>query len=192
MAKSAKVIAAAPPPPATAPPVHEGFWGLSPEAWTAIGTLGIILATVALAAVTLALVIVGRRQIREVREENRRGMTLAACGNYDLNPIIYECTKRLSEAREAGELKTKARELRPQITTVLNYLDSIAIGIDQGLYIETLAWDHLHPIVSRHVKELIDSGVIEDAGLAKENFSRLLEMHRTWSRARPRFQDNSR
>jgi len=50
------------------------------------------------------------------------------------------------------------------MNVVLNFLDAIAIGIEQGLYIEGLAWDHLDTIVKRHVKRLIDSGFVETSG----------------------------
>jgi hypothetical protein len=72
---------------------------------------------------------------------------------------------------------------------VPNFLDAIAIGIEQGLYIENLAWDHLDAIVKRHVKRFIDSGIIEKAGLEREDFLRLIDSRDRWLRARPKFRD---
>ena len=72
---------------------------------------------------------------------------------------------------------------------MLNFLDAIAIGIDQGLYIENLAWDHLDAIVKRTVKRYIDSGVIEQADLRREDFLRLIDLRDRWQRARSKFRD---
>ena len=116
------------------------FWGLTAEGWTAVGTL-------ALAAVTALLVGVGIYQILAIRAENKKSQTLAACGEYDLNPNVYASLQILWAALESGELDREPKKFRPQLNTVLNFLDSIVIGIEQGLYIETLAWDHLELIV---------------------------------------------
>jgi hypothetical protein len=75
------------------------------------------------------------------------------------------------------------------MNVILNSLDAIAIGIDQGLYIENLAWDHLDAIVKRHVKSFVDSGLIEKAGMEREDYLRLLDLRDRWLRARPRFTD---
>jgi len=156
------------------------FWGLTAEGLTAVGTL-------ALAAVTALLVGVGIYQILAIRAENKKSQTLAACGEYDLNPNVYASLQILWAALESGELDREPKKFRPQLNTVLNFLDSIAIGIEQGLYIETLAWDHLELIVRRHVKRYIDSGIVERAGLEREDYLRLIDLRDRWSRARPRF-----
>jgi hypothetical protein len=158
------------------------FWGLSANAWIAVGT-------VALAIATIALVVAALIQIRSLRAENRKAQTLAACGNYDLNPNVYESLQTLWAALESGELEREPRKFRPQRNTVLNFLDAIAIGIEQGLYIETLAWDHLEVIVRRHVKRYIDSGIVEKAGLEREDFVRLIDLRDRWVRVGPRFRD---
>jgi len=92
---------------------------------------------------------------------------------------------------ENGDLEREPRKFRPQINVVLNFLDAIAIGIDQGLYIENLAWDHLDAIVRRVVKRFIDSGLIEKVDLEREDFIRLIDMRDRWLRARPKFRDLS-
>ena len=131
---------------------------LTAEGWTAIGTL-------LLAAVTAALVAVGIYQILAVRAENKKAQTLAACSNWEQNPNIYDAQQKLWAASESGELERDPKKFRPQLNVVLNFLDAIAIGIEQGLYIENLAWDHLDAMVRRVVKRYIDSGIIEKVGL---------------------------
>jgi len=121
--------------------------------------------------------------------ENKKTLTLTACSNYEQNPNIYDALQKLWAALESGELEREPRKFRPQLNVVLNFLDAIAIGIEQGLYIENLAWDHLDAIVKRHVKRFIDSGIIENAGLEREDFLRLIDLRDRWLRARPKFRD---
>jgi hypothetical protein len=117
----------------------ETFLGLTAEGWIAVGT-------VSLAAFTAILVAVGIYQILGVRKENKKTQTLAACGNWEQNPNIYDALQKLWAASESGELEREPRKFRPQLNVVLNFLDAIAIGIEQGLYIENLAWDHLESV----------------------------------------------
>lgn len=151
-----------------------GDFGNTAEIWTAIFTAFLVLATAALAVIALM-------QIRAAREENRGTQTLVACGNYDLNEVIFSSHRTLLKAKDEGRLLTDARALRLEITNILNFLDAIAIGIDQKLYVEDLAYNHLHAIVAKHIRELIDSGVAEKAGCSKENYATLLTLNGRWS-----------
>src|SRR5215472_10186921 len=166
------------------PAVEPQFLWFTPSEWTA-------LATCLLAAFTALLVAVGIYQVLGIRAENKKSLTLNACSNYEQNPNIYDALQKLWAALENGELEREPKKFRPQINVMLNFLDAIAIGIEQGLYIEDLAWDHLDAIVKRAVKRYIDSGLIEKVGLEREDFIRLIEMRERWLRARPHFRDLS-
>ena len=139
--------------------------------------------------VTLLLLLMARGQIRLVQYENRKAATLAACTHYDLSENMYAATTDLWKARQNGQLERDPKKFKPQISLVLNHLDAIAIGINQGIYIENLAWDHLHAIVANHVKNYVDTGLCERADLLKENYRTLIDLRNKWSRARPRFHD---
>jgi hypothetical protein len=128
-------------------------------------------------------------QILIVRRENKIAQTMAACSNWEQNPNIYDALQKLWAAIESNELGRDPRKFRPQLNVVLNFLDAIAIGIDQGLYIENLAWDHSDAIVKRTVHRYIDSGIIEQVGLEGEDFLRLIDLRARWQRARPKFRD---
>lgn len=158
------------------------FLGLASEDWTALGT-------VALALLTGGLVVGGIYQVVAIRSENKKSATLTACSAYETNPIIFESLKLLWQARCDGSLQTDPKPYRTQMTMLLNYLDGIAIGIEQGLYIEDLAWDHMDAIVKNHVRNYIDSGIIERADMEKANYRRLLALRDRWSEAKPRFHD---
>ena len=160
--------------------LHQTFLGLVAEAWTAIGTILIALATFLLA-------IVAYWQIAAARFENRKTQTLLACGQYDTSPLIYHCLKRVRAAKDNGSLKSEPTKLRREIITILNFLDAIAIGIEQNLYIEDLAYDHLEGIVKTHVSDLIDSGVTDAAGCPKSQWQRLIDLRDRWSRVKPHF-----
>jgi hypothetical protein len=165
-------------------PAADHFLWFTPEGWTAV-------ATFSLAAFTALLVAVGIYQILAIRAENKKAQTLAACSSYEQNPNIYDALQKLWAALESGELDREPRKFRPQLNVVLNFLDAIAIGIDQGLYIEDLAWDHLDAIVRRHVKIFIDSGIIEKADFERVDYIRLIDLRDKWLRARPKFRDVS-
>jgi hypothetical protein len=165
------------------------FLGLSAHGWTALGTVALVLATMALAGVTLGLLIAGLRQIRAIREENRKSATLHICTCYETNPVIARAVRVLWKARLRDDLEKNAKRYRPHFVVLLNYLDGIAIGVEQGIYIEDLAWDHMEAIVAVNVRSYIDSGIIERAGMFKENYGSLLKMRDRWAEARPRFEE---
>jgi hypothetical protein len=161
---------------------------ITAEQWIAIGTI-------ALAFVTAVLVLVGTIHISAIRQENKKAQTLAACSNWDQNPNIYDASQKLWAGIESGELEATPRKFRPQINVILNFLDAIAIGIEQELYIENLASDHLDAIIKRVVKRYIDpspgapGGLVERVDLNREDFLRLIDLRDRWSRAHPRFRD---
>ena len=134
-----------------------------------------------LAAATTALAVVAYFQISAARKENRQTQTLLACGQYDTSQLIFDCVKTIRKALENKTLRRKAKAHRREIITVLNFLDAIAIGIEQKLYVESLARGHLEAIVKRHVSELIDSGITEAADCPRENWSRLIKLRDEWS-----------
>ena len=165
------------------------LWGLNAESWTAIATFIIAIGTLALGGVTALLVFVAYRQIRAARWENRKTQTLLACGQYDTNSLLYHCIKRIRAAQENNALKSEPKKYRREIITLLNFLDAIAIGIQQNLYIEGLAYDHLDGIIRTHVSELIDSGITDAAGCPRINWQRLVDLRDKWARATPHFKD---
>jgi hypothetical protein len=63
---------------------------------------------------------------------------------------------------------------------ILNYLDAIAIGVEQGLYIEELAKVHLKNIVNKHVNHaFISEGLLKDY---KDDYLKLCDMNDKWQR----------
>jgi hypothetical protein len=155
----------------------DAFWGLTPAGWTAVAAIGTMVS--ALAAAILVGVAVA--QITSTREENRRTRTLLACDRYDTDPILDACLRRLSAARENGTPMSNTSQNRLDITSVLNYLDGIAVGISQGLYIEAIVRDHLGPIMDVHYNQYLTAGTPQLFGLDVQHFQHLNALCHKWS-----------
>jgi hypothetical protein len=153
------------------------FW-LTPVAWAAIGSFA--------TALTVAVAV---WQILAARFQNKKAQTLAACNAYDLSENIYDALKIIWAAKQDGTLKSDTAKYRPQINLILNHLDAIAIGVAQGLYIESLAYDHLNAIAQYHVSHFLDSGLCDGVELGKADYVHLIDMRERWLRAKPRFHD---
>jgi hypothetical protein len=173
-----------PPVPPPAPLPHEvwTFWGIPSDAWLALATFGLMGATV-------LLVVVGLIQLRSIRREEQRKRTLEICAQYETNLVLHLCVTRVARARDNGNLEVNPTHYRSYMVGILNYLESVEIGIRQGLYHEGIAFDQLEAIVRGHVARYIDSGLIQRAGSDPQNFRRVVAMRDRWSEARPRFRD---
>lgn len=139
--------------------------------------------------VTAVLVVVGWWQIMSARRQAKGWQTLAACEKYDLDPILDQCLRKLSKARRTGRLWKKPDKYSVEVTTVLNYLDGLAIGIEQNLYVESLVWDHLEPILRDHTREYLGPVQAYKLGIDIEGYKRLTKLAEKWGERRTRFWD---
>lgn len=165
--------------------VKETFLGLSSDGWIAVGTVGLFLATAVLAAVTVFLVLAAREEIREVREEARKNRTLEIIGKYDHDPVLDRSLRRMARARDTGRLESHPRDYRLDIVAVLNYLETLAIGIKQGLYIEALLQDFMEPIIKEHITEVIEKKLLEKIDSNPEDFEHIFVLNKKWESAKP-------
>lgn len=184
------------------PAAPAAFWGLSVEGWTAIAAVAGMFA----ASATLLLVIVGLfqlratrreavRQIEHVRRENRVLLTITACDRYDNDPVLDRCLRRLRIARQNGKLLESPSTYRTDYATVLNYLESLAIGIAEGLYIEEIVHDHNSALVKQHVEQYLVGDLPAVYGLEPHDYDWLIPLYNKWfpsptrQQPRPRFRD---
>ena len=158
----------------------EEFLGLTAHGWTALGTVVLALITLALALGTIALVIVGRHQLRAIREEGRISRTIAISDRYDIDPVLDFRLRRIARARVNGSLDTRPLDFRADIRTVLNYLDSLAVGITQDLYIESLAKEHNRAVLVGTVAQYLDNGGAAKYGMNIDNYSTLMALYERW------------
>jgi hypothetical protein len=152
------------------PPQASDFLGLGPEGWIAAGTF-------LLAIVTLFLGLVGLQQIRAAREDAKSNRTLVAVDRYDFDPILDAALKRLRIARENA-----IAPRRGDVVTLLNYLESIAIGINQGAYDEELAAQHMKYIVVQTYRRYLGPDAAPVADLHPGNYIPLKDLYTKWSR----------
>jgi hypothetical protein len=74
--------------------------------------------------------------------------------------------------------------------TILNYLESIAIGVKRGLYSGSVVRDYMEPIMIGSVEEYIVSGIVTSAAppvpvagtVVGEDFENLIALVKSWSR----------
>jgi hypothetical protein len=163
----------------------DSFWGLGNTEWTALSALagGIY------DLLTLALVIFAVVQIISARKEARINRTIAACDRYDFDPSIDAVCRRLSEARDSGDLNANPRKYRLDLYSLLNYLEGIAIGVDRGLYHRDVLKDFMQPIFIGCIEEYITSGLVTRAApdvavagsVASDDYDRMIALVKGWS-----------
>lgn len=154
------------------------MWGWGSLELTAFGTL-------ILAAATAALVLAAFYQIRSFREEAKKTRTLAACEKYDTDPVLDNCLRKLRAAWDDGSILQNSSAFRIDVVTVLNHLDGIAIGIEQGLYIEELVRDHHEKIFNDHFDQYLASDAPRIDGLDRNAYLTLRALCEKWSRPPP-------
>jgi hypothetical protein len=155
-------------------------WGLSEAHWvtlTAIGTFGIALATVLLA-------IVAGYQISEARRETRTNRTLEIISRYDECPVLERALRRMAKARDKGDLATNVQAYRLEIVALLNYLETIAMGTKQGLYIKELIEDYMQPIIIFHVDETIRLELLKGLEAEPKDFQHVFQLKKDWDDAK--------
>ncbi len=158
------------------------------------------LATVATAIISLAAAIIAFVSIRSVYRqtkmqivnnglENRKWKTLEVCAQYELNDNITNSARNVFTAFAKGEPEEGVcKAITRDVIVILNYLDGIAIGVGQGLYIEELARDHLKNIVQYHVSHLLDPSLkLKFKDIDQNNYSFLIDMNTKWARSQTYF-----
>jgi hypothetical protein len=136
-------------------------------------------AVIAQAFLAFAAALVAYWQITAAKGESKKWKTLEACALYETEPIASSVVRLrhlysqcLYNAQELSSQSPGLFCLVDDARLVLNYLDGIAIGVRQGLYIENLARDHLATIVRAHITELFDK---KRAGVDTTDYIRLVD-----------------
>lgn len=141
------------------------------------------------AIATIGIATVGGWQIAAIRWQNKGWETLRVCEKYDLDPILDRALRNLKIARDSGEFAKNPLPFTLDVCTVLNYLEGIATGIKQGLYVEELARDHMEPIVNEHVLQYLSSDVLEKLRFNAKDYRRLKSLNKRWEDENKRKED---
>ena len=84
--------------------------------------------------------------------------------------------------------QAKPQAYTHEIIMVLNYLDTIAIGIKQDLYDGQLAKDHMKPIVQMYRSRYLSSEEFgKHSDLSVDNYSCLMKLCDEWLSNEPQF-----
>ncbi|MBR0741497.1 hypothetical protein JQ581_31650 [Bradyrhizobium liaoningense] len=167
----------------------ETFLALTPTDWTGIGALANVIYTL----LTLFLVVFAAVQITSARREARINRTLAVCDRYDLDPQLDSFCRNIAKARDSGDLQINPRDYRLDMCSIMNYLESMAIGVERGLYDKEVIRDYMEPILRGYVKEFIRSGLLErskpiepvhdDVENTEQYFSGTIRLDKEWETA---------
>lgn len=121
-------------------------------------------------------------QIWSSQQESRKWKTLDICARHELSDHLASAVESLRQFFNTDP-RPDIKLVEYKWKIILNYLDGIAIGVEQGLYIEDLAKDHLKQIVEHHVKE-----AFEFPGYLAKNkgdYLKLCDMKEKWIRDKP-------
>jgi hypothetical protein len=163
----------------------ETVLGIGSLGWSAISAL----ANIAYDLLTAGILWFAASQIISARREAQTNRTLAACDRYDTDPVLDAVARRLSDAHESGLLKAEPHKHRIDLYSLFNYFESIAIGVNRGLYDESIVRDHMEQIISGYVVDFILSDIAgrkkNSAGKGEEEyFINLMVLHRKWQTAK--------
>jgi hypothetical protein len=123
-------------------------------------------------------------QIQAVRKENRVERTLAACSRYESDVTVESCVRALRHALAAGgDYNANPRKYQHEAIIVLNFLDTIAIGIDQRVYDERLARDHMKAIVKKWMELLLEPTKAKELDLPEDDYRCLNGLWSRWNQS---------
>jgi hypothetical protein len=138
-----------------------------------------ITAVAALAAAAVAYWQLGEiaSQTKIQGDRERQWQTIAACQRYLTDPVLIEAKRKILVARGYG---TKSRVDDPQSITqeaifILNYLDSITIGVRQGVYMKEIVKDNLQSVIVDAVSRFIENE-LGDFHIKKDHLGNLVAL----------------
>jgi hypothetical protein len=151
----------------------------APEAnWLgAWSNFGILLATLALVTFTRQQLVGISRTQREAKNDQRKWATLQACDRYDSDPFIQNAVEKLTLVNPA--MDDKARDL--YVTRLLNYFSSIAIGLDQDFYDDTIARAHIGYLVVHWFDYIVSKPDWYSAEATRRDFPDLARLVDRWT-----------
>jgi hypothetical protein len=85
--------------------------------------------------------------------------TVKICQAYYFDPVIEAATERMWRMSNGGKEYIIDKIDNRDIRCLLNYLDHIAVGVRQDLYIKEIVKDHLGEIIKGHVENLLLSNI---------------------------------
>jgi hypothetical protein len=134
---------------------------------------------------TWALVAVAYWQLSEIAKQARiqgdrekQWNTIAACQRWTNDQILVEAKRRIWAARKNGTQESieDPGSVRQDVIFIVNYLDTVGIGVRQGVYLEKIVKDHLVFIIEHAVTSFVENGW-GDFKLSKAQLSGLMYLY---------------
>lgn len=160
--------------------------------------------------ITGGLLLVAIGQIHLGRAEKRKWATLQACDRYDTDPEIANAVWYL---RRYHPFRDSERMLPPQVSAdmpmlpeantgntsvlsasmrytvsvglILNYFDSLAIGLRQDFYDEKICRDHIGGIILKWVETFEKHDEVRFYAVMQKYYVRLLDLVNQWRPEKP-------
>jgi hypothetical protein len=144
--------------------------------WTDILTA---VASFATAVATFGIIVTAWIQVRDLRAENKKWSTVRACTSYTTDPILFECARKIRDASKGKDYSiTNIQPVMQEVRAVLNYLDSLAVGVAQKIYSEAIIRDNLEFVIVSAVDNFCTDSYKEELKL--EGFEHLIAMRNRW------------
>jgi hypothetical protein len=150
------------------------MWAPDAATWAAIAGVGQVVVTIVIAAIAY-------HQLRDFRYQNLLWKTLEAVNRYCEEVTLTAAATKIWRAKDTGELQTNPRSVRPEVIIILNYLDGLALGLKQGLYIEDMVRDHMAELLNMYVEQHLQVEAARRAEIDLNNYRMLLALHQKWS-----------
>lgn len=138
------------------------------------------------------------KQIEIQGDRERKWNTINTCEKFDTDPSISSHSEAIFTASNNGKDYTSLESVERNVICYLNYLESIAIGVSQKVYIEDIVYDHFHNIIYKSVKSLIlgENGAIDGKDwvsgnpvVDKESYSSLCSIYEKWQKNDTKFKN---
>ncbi len=160
---------------------------MSLEWVTAISTAVQAVATVVL--VIMAVVQLGRLsdQLRQSANQERVRNTLEVIRRVESDVYIRMAYDKVAEITKGGSdyTGTDTPECKFHIITILNYLEEIATGIAQNVYVDQMVRDNLQEVLRRAVDVWLIGGPSDafkapSAMFGQDEFAQLRKLYKLW------------
>jgi hypothetical protein len=101
----------------------------------------------------------------DLRQRTREWETIKACERYNFDPVIEAATQLLWNASDGCTDYKRSGVDKRDLIIVVNYLEGVAIGVRQELYIKAVVKDYISDLFDHAVTKYIESGLIDSSGL---------------------------
>ena len=141
-------------------------------AWAAVRQLPLIVAQVRWLAQQIEQ---ASKADRAAEERKRVWQTVDRMQSYTTNPVFDAAAERVWVASNEGQDYKSPNVKKRDIIVILNFLNGIATGVRQELYVKEIVHDNLREPIKAAVEDFIHSGIVSEEG-----YESLLWLYDEW------------